>query len=1069
MANSTESTPQIEQAYQAAMRRRVLASLQLPFESIVVDRYVALVSELLAWDSLHSKERLKAGNRKLAGEAFYLVREAGSFPDTQQHLGWPLRVACLAVLADRPQEASKALREIPLVTTTSAEEDWLGFVRESVQLAWTGLLRESNRDDVLFAQSASARLKQLQKPNEKKYLDRVREGALTTPVVSDESEDGQRAINRDALAKSERRMAAAELLAYYFLAVAAERLSEFLVQGRTSAGGDISEQLDMFFERAATAVDHVGGDLEGLDLLLLLKPTAHQLSENSLREATRTANDLTRKFTDSLLNGPKPFFQLLPPQRVAIEQGLIGAGQRAVVVNFPTSSGKTLLAEFRILQALSDVQNSWVAYVAPTRALVNQVTSRLRRDFASLDKRVERLSPALEFDSVELAALHPRDAARDGPPVNVLVCTPEKLDLLMRRDDVKSALGELSLVVVDEAHGLGGSSPRAIKLELMLSMLNREHPSARFLLLTPFISNAKQVADWLDHRSSRNYSIEAEWVPNDRIIGIATAPSQTEVGRGVKASFVRFAPTITPKRTLQINETLELHCKSGDLAYTAAQLKQIGKVATATAQVLSSRGPTVLMCKAIRDTWTAAEHLARFSPPPSSGLEERQAVAQFVRDELGDANQLSSFILKGIAVHHAGLPEEVSQAIEYLFERGHLSTLCATTTLAQGVNFPIANLVLGSLHQGRHGSFISYSDFWNIAGRVGRVDQDSVGVVALAANDDASAEKCRVFLRRSGEHLVSMLVGMVEDLRNLAADKGLASLTYKTEWSAFGQFIAHTLRQVGSVRFPDQVELVLRGTLGYQTLREENAPLASALLTETRKYAAELATNMGLVSLVDSTGFSFESVKAALVKLSEVSDVEDVLNPEILFSGNSKGLENIMGVLLTIPEVKEGLVDGGGGHGGGDRIARMLADWVSGKSLEDLAKQYFDGSKPASALSDCVKAFKKLAMTSAWGLSSILSMRFGAELKELSDEQRGIVTNIPSMVLYGVSTVQQIALRAAGVPRNASASLAKHLRPDTTPFQLRAEVQNRGQELWVKAMGQTRGEAYHRVWSMLEG
>ena len=46
-------------------------------------------------------------------------------------------------------------------------------------------------------------------------------------------------------------------------------------------------------------------------------------------------------------------FELLPPQRAALlEQGLLDPAKTAIVIDLPTSGGKTLLAQFRILQAL---------------------------------------------------------------------------------------------------------------------------------------------------------------------------------------------------------------------------------------------------------------------------------------------------------------------------------------------------------------------------------------------------------------------------------------------------------------------------------------------------------------------------------------------------------------------------------------------------------------------------------------------------------------------------------------------------------------------------------------------
>jgi len=362
---------------------------------------------------------------------------------------------------------------------------------------------------------------------------------------------------------------------------------------------------------------------------------------------------------------------------------------------------------------------------------------------------------------------------------------------------------------------------------------------------------------------------------------------------------------------------------------------------------------------------------------------------------------------------------------------------------------------------------MTYSDFWNIAGRVGRVDQDFVGVVALAAKDADSKSKCEEFLKRSMTELASTLVDMVQELSTLADERGLAALVWKKQWSNFSQFIAHTLRQVGVEKFADQIELVLRGTFGYQTLRERNSPLARELLLKTRQYANNMARDMGSVALVDSTGFSFESVRSALYGLSQVGSLDDLLNPKALFSGRSQALRDVMGVLLKIPEVREDLIESGGGQG--SRIAEMLSDWVHGMSIESLANEYFPrDSDEEDHVTECVRKFKRLSMTSAWGLSSVLAMRFGKELEKMDAATLQAVTNIPSMVLYGVTTPGQIALRAAGVPRNAALAMAKESDAPATPYAVRKRLKDAGSQLWTNALGEQRGADYHRVWQILE-
>ena len=141
-------------------------------------------------------------------------------------------------------------------------------------------------------------------------------------------------------------------------------------------------------------------------ILRFVQPTLVKMIDNSIWRIGQSINSRVTKFLEVITKADKPVIELLYPQRRALlEKGLLDVAQKAVVVNMPTSSGKTLLAEFRILLALNQFSDDkgWVAYVAPTKALVNQITTRLRKDFSPspLNLRVESLSGALEFDAFE--------------------------------------------------------------------------------------------------------------------------------------------------------------------------------------------------------------------------------------------------------------------------------------------------------------------------------------------------------------------------------------------------------------------------------------------------------------------------------------------------------------------------------------------------------------------------------------------------------------------------------------------------------------------------------------------
>lgn len=308
------------------------------------------------------------------------------------------------------------------------------------------------------------------------------------------------------------------------MAKAAEILAQFITDGVVNGNYQIHQLLETHFDRAlAVCKDTRMFELE--PLTRLLAACSSQMVENSIWTVTRAVNTRVTQFVKSLVDrgrGNRAIFDVLPPQRFTLaEKGLLGSSRRAVVVSLPTSSGKTLIAQFRILQALNqfDYEKGWVAYIAPTRTLVNQVARRLRSDFAPLGIVVERVSPALEIDSIEMKLLEessPEEAFR------VLVTTPEKLDLMLRQGWEAKIGRPLTLVVVDEAHNIQNVN-RGLKLELLLSTINKECEHAQFLLLTPFIANAREIARWLGGANSDDVSLALDWQPNDRIIAVVQA------------------------------------------------------------------------------------------------------------------------------------------------------------------------------------------------------------------------------------------------------------------------------------------------------------------------------------------------------------------------------------------------------------------------------------------------------------------------------------------------------------------------------------------------------------------
>lgn len=1039
-----------------ASRRRLAQALESPSSSAMDEeelRFIANALELQVFDCLDDDQR--AGElRTAAAETFQIARTLTWPEEPVAAADWLVRLGCLAVLGDRSADFRRIVTETELPALPLDSPDWGVRVWSSVLAVWLRLLRKHGWDDLDAVQERIVAIREAQRTVEPTFL-------------------------QEAEARKDVRPAW-ELMAQYHLAKAAELLGAYLGQGSVDGHYDIREQLEAQFDRAigASARGHL---VEQETLSRLLARAARVMVESSIWTVTRAVNSRVTRFVESLTSRDRsrPIFEMLPPQRRALrEEGLLGSGHRSVVVSLPTSSGKTFVAEFRILQALNqfDQENGWVAYLAPTRALVNQLAMRLRRDFSHLGVVVEKVSPALEVDGLEAGMLNETDRAHQ---FRILVTTPEKLDLMLRGGWEGKIGRPLTLVVVDEAHGLAAEN-RGLKLELLLATINRECRYAQFLLLTPFIRNGAEIARWLSPDSSKSIELGVDWTPNDRVVAIA----RVDRGDGKGEFTLSLHTRHTTRNTLDIPEQINIgESRPLGMAWSAVA-NSPGKIAATTAQVLQKRGAVIVLVDTPAATWSIADTFKVEENKRALKDDDLGHIQRFLVDEMGPDFPLAGLLEYGVGVHHAGMSEDTRALVEWLTENDRLGVLVATTTIAQGVNFPVTGVVFAS-HQYRLRKFpyridMPPQDFWNIAGRAGRVDQDDLGVVALAAQDDAKQQILEQFVNASVSELNSTLIEMVQAAANAGSLLRLESLSHQPGWSTFVQYLAHSYRQIGNhEQFAAQIEQVLRGTLGFQALRKSHKGWADSLVQGVYAYADRIKGKP--LGLVDATGFSWESVSNTLARLGQENLPDDVWTAE-LFGRRRDDLRRMMGVLLQVPELREPLADvTGGASPDGDKLARIICDWVQGRPLTEMATDYFSlpeedeseeaATDPVAAMTECCRSvFGRLTQTASWGLSALQSLTLGGAIDELpSDEQRSL-RNLPARVYYGVNSDEAVALRLLGVPRTAAPALAERLGVSANEplHQLRLRLRAADVSEWTKAMG-TRGTSYHRVWSIIEG
>ncbi len=146
---------------------------------------------------------------------------------------------------------------------------------------------------------------------------------------------------------------------------------------------------------------------------------------------------------------------------------------------------------------------------------------------------------------------------------------------------------------------------------------------------------------------------------------------------------------------------------------------------------------------------------------------ESDALKELADDALGalskstkQCERLALCLKKGIAFHHAGLVEKQRSLIEENFRKGLIKIICATPTLAYGVNTPAYRAIIKDLKRYTvHGlTWIPVLDYMQMSGRAGRPNYDNEGQSISIAQTQGEKEKIQqMYLNGSPEEIYSKL------------------------------------------------------------------------------------------------------------------------------------------------------------------------------------------------------------------------------------------------------------------------------------------------------------------------
>ncbi|MCS7095264.1 MAG: DEAD/DEAH box helicase [Thaumarchaeota archaeon] len=520
--------------------------------------------------------------------------------------------------------------------------------------------------------------------------------------------------------------------------------------------------------------------------------------------------------------------RLYPHQVEAIEKGLMEG--RNMVVSAPTASGKTLLAVLAAYRHLSEGRK--VLYLTPLRALTTEKVAEFSSLFQEAGMNVKVRAASGDYDDRG-------DWLADS---DLVVATYEKADSLVRHR--ARWLGDVRLVVVDEVHMIGDGE-RGPTLEMTVAKLMEVFEEPQMLCLSATIRNAEEIARWLD----------AGLVRSD------FRPVPLKEGVLVEREGEIVFPDGSSRPIGNSGDGLLAAVKEG--------LRDDGQVLVFAMTRKRAEGYASRIANSLLEMGDS-EVLTRYA---ARALEDRESPVSEV---------LASLIARGLAFHHAGLSFFHRSLIEDAFRSRALKVLCATTTLAAGVNLPARTVVIPEYRKytGRGWSEeLSVMEYKQLCGRAGRPKYDRVGYAILLAKSGREAEKLmseyvlgepeRVWSALASErHLRSHVLSLI------------ASGIAKSENSLFRtlgrSFFAH---QHGTKVLSSKVEPVLE-------FLEENGMMRRSEVLEVTplgKRVSELYIDpLTAVRIMELTSGDVGTLDLTLLQLiAMVPDMQDVPKPGV--------------------------------------------------------------------------------------------------------------------------------------------------------------------------------------------
>ncbi|CAK1554439.1 unnamed protein product [Leptosia nina] len=434
-----------------------------------------------------------------------------------------------------------------------------------------------------------------------------------------------------------------------------------------------------------------------------------------------------------------------------------------LLVCAPTGAGKTNVALLTIMREVGkhvnddgtvNVNDFKVIYVAPMRSLVQEMVGNFSKRLAAYNMKVSELTGDHQLTREQIDA------------TQLIVCTPEKWDIVTRKGGERSFTNLVRLIIIDEIHLL--HDERGPVLEALvartLRTVEQTQEDVRLVGLSATLPNYTDVAAFLRVKPENGlFYFDNSFRP--------VALEQQYIG-------------VTEKKALKRFQVMN------DIVYEKA-MEHAGR--NQILVFVHSRKETGKTARAIRDMCLEKDTLGQFLREGSASVEVLRTEAEQVKNP-----ELRELLPYGFAIHHAGMSRVDRTLVEDLFADRHIQVLVSTATLAWGVNLPAHTVIVKgtqvySPEKGRW-TELGALDVLQMLGRAGRPQYDTKGEGILITNHS----ELQYYLSLLNQQLPieSQMVSKLPDMLNAEIVLGsVQNIRDAVTWLGYTYLYIRMLRQ----------------------------------------------------------------------------------------------------------------------------------------------------------------------------------------------------------------------------------------------------------------------------------